>query len=86
MTTIISLSSDIKNLKKDIVNFKEVEKVINLNECTDYRFFSNIELLIYNGRIILYSCCYGKYKKKKYITHIYNRKAELIYKYNIDYN
>lgn len=84
--TIINFSSKIDNLKNDFENHQEVEKAINTNGCTDYRIANNLEVLIYNGRQILYSCCYGEYKNKKYITHIYNRSAELIYKYDIDYN
>jgi hypothetical protein len=85
MITIISLSSKVEDFKKDFKNNIEVEKAINLNECTDYRIMNNLEVLIYDGRQILYSCCYGEYKNKKYITHIYNRNAELVYKYDIDY-
>jgi hypothetical protein len=83
MLIVINLSRKIEELKKDIANYDEVERVINIGECTDYRIVSNSELLIFNGRTILYSCCYGQYKSKRFITHIYNRKSELVYQYNI---
>lgn len=86
MITIISLSSKIDNFKKDFKNYKEVEKAINIKACTDYRIINNLEVLIYNDRTIQYSCCYSGYKNKKYITHIYNRNAELVYQYDIDYS
>ena len=85
MITIINLSSPIADFKKDFENYKEVEKIIDLNKCTDYRT-KNQEVLIYNDRKILYSCCYNSYKNKRYITHIYNRNAELVYQYDIDYD
>jgi len=85
--TVINLSSKIEDFKKDFKNHNEVEKAINLNECTDYRMQgTNAEMLIYNGRQIMYSCCYDWYKGKNYITDIYNRNAELVYKYKIDYS
>lgn len=87
MITIISLTKSIENFKKDFRNHKEVSEKIDLTECTDYRMQgSNAEMLIYNNRLIMYSCCYNTYKNKNYITHIYNRNAELVYQYNIDYN
>lgn len=87
MITVINLSSPIENFKTDFVNYKEVSEVINLKECTDYRIRgSNAEMLIYDDRKIMYSCCYDEYKNKKYITHIYNRNAELVYSYKIDYD
>jgi len=85
--TIISLSNKIQDFSKDFKNHKDVIKAINIDECTDYRLRgSNAEMLIYNGRQIIYSCCYSEYKNKKYITHIYNRQSELVYKYDIDYS
>ena len=86
MITIINLSSPITDFKRDFENYKEVEKAIDLNECTDYRIANNQEVLIYNDRKILYSCCHHSYKNKRYITHIYNRNAELVYQYDIDYD
>lgn len=85
MVTVISLSSKIDNFTNEFKNSTEVEKVINLNDCTDYRIANNLEVLIYNSRQILCSCCYGEYKNKKYITHIYNRSGNLVYKYDINY-
>jgi len=87
MTTIISLSQNMKVFKNSFVNSLEIEAIIDLDECTDYRDQgSNAELLIYNERQIIYSCCYNEYYDRKFITHIYNRNAELVYKYEIDYN
>lgn len=87
MITIINLSQDIKNLKNDIENFNDIAEFKNIEtKATDYRFYSNHEILIYNNVETLYSCSYTEYKNKIYITHIYNRNSELVYYYNIDYN
>ncbi len=87
MTTIINLSSDIKNLRDDITNFEDIAEFEDIEtQATDYRFYSNQEILIYNNRETLYSCSYTQYKNNIYITHIYNRESELVYYYEIDYN
>jgi len=82
--TIISLSSNMKEFERDIMNAREIKETISLDNCTDYRFFSNSEILIYNDRKIEYSCSYSEYKDQTFITDIYNR-AGLVYKYDIDY-
>lgn len=87
MITIINLSKDIKELKKDIENYSDISEFENIESiATDYRFYSNQEILIYDNRQAIYSCSIDRYKNKTYITHIYNRNAELVYKYNINYS
>ncbi|UYZ38999.1 hypothetical protein OD350_29365 (plasmid) [Clostridium beijerinckii] len=86
LITIISLSNDMENFEKGFKNADMVKKAIDFKECTDYRIVSNIEVLIYNGRTILYSCCYEMYRNKKYITAIYDRNSKIVYRYQINYS
>ena len=87
MITIINTSQNITNLKNEIKNYKDIKEFKNIESiASDYRNYRDQELLIYNNRNILYSCSINQYKNKKYITHIYNNKRELVYRYNIDYS
>ena len=74
MTTIISLSKPITEALETIENFDSVKPSLkDLSNCTDFRFHSNHEILIYSNRNIAYSCSYIEYNKKVYITHVYNK-------------
>jgi len=84
--TVISLSSEIKDFKNDFEHYEKIKRVIDFTKLTDFRIFSNVEVLMYDGRRIEFSCCYTEYKGKKYITSIYNRESVLIYNYNINYD
>jgi len=83
--TIISLSSPITEASTTINNFDEVKpSLADLYTCTDFRFYSNSEILIYSNRQIVYSCSFIEYKDNVYITHVYN-KTGLVWHKDFDY-
>ena len=84
--TIISLSSPITEASTAIKNFDEVKpSLAELENCTDFRFYSNHEILVYRDRQIMYSCSFIEYKGNVHITHVYN-KAGLVWHKEFDYN
>lgn len=59
---------------------------LELDKCTQfYDRGNNAELLIYNGRQCIYSCCYTEYYNQKIITSIYGRNG-IVYKYDVNYD
>ncbi|WP_313069834.1 hypothetical protein [Lacrimispora sp.] len=82
--------SNTQSFKEEFIsrfyNGSDIFNKLDLNECTQfYDRGSNAELLIYNGRQCVYSCCYTGYYNQKIITCIYEKNG-LVYNYNIDYD
>lgn len=87
MIKIYHLSQPITDLKNQISNYNDIKKVVDLEgEATDYRFYNNNEILIYNSDQTMYSCSYTDYKDQLYITHIFDRYSKLVYEYSINYD
>jgi hypothetical protein len=61
-------------------------QALKLDEIPDFTFHNNgQELLIYDGRQLIYSCNYTEYCNVKIIISAYNKDG-LYYSYEIDYN
>ena len=85
-TTVISFTKPMTNFKSFFANGEEVMQNVNMSECTDfYAKGINSETLIYNGRQIIYSCCYTSVYNKFYITSVWSESG-CEYEYNINYD
>lgn len=86
MTMIISLTNPMSEFKKFFENGEDVENSVDLSACTDFwAKGTNSECLIYNGRQIVFSCCYTEAYKKLFITSVWC-KSGCAYQYELDYD
>ena len=85
--TVISYTRPMSEFQTFFANGTEaLEKVPAMKDCTDFwPKGTNAELLIYNDRQIVYSCCYTEAYGMLFITSVWGKNG-CEYEYRLDYD